>query len=607
MSFSSSETTRSRFGGAGRTREVARDIDDKHKSFNLSHPSHPSHPSPQEHQPWRIPFGVLFKQLLALRLLAAIFSNISDCDETFNYWEPMHYVIYGHGMQTWEYSPEFAIRSYAYLLPHAVVVKLAALVQIGTSKVALFYYVRVVLAFLCAFSEAAFIHSAQLHLNVTIGRALLAFLLGSYGMFLASTAFLPSSFTMVCVMFAMACWMRGSLLHSVRFHSILGLVFSIAIGAILGWPFCGAVGLPMAIDLLLLRTSRRHWVSFIVAGFLAILVVLLPTVAIDSYFYGTPVFASLNIVLYNVFGQGGPDLYGVEPLSYYLLNGILNTNVAFLLSFVALPLTMLLAMVPALRNRVRLAGGRSSSTLLIYLMPLYLWMAIFFTRPHKEERFLFPAYPLIYLAGAIVLEVVAAWSSLLPPLARVARVLVRLALIVAFALSVSRGFMQYKNYHAPLDVYGHLSQVLADNADAAPHSIAVCVGKEWYRFPSHFFLPENSRLEFVASEFRAQLPQPYSAQYGTSGVPPNFNDMNREEPSRYFDINKCDYLIDVDTAAVAPREPRYALQTEKWKEVYSVPFLDAAQSPNALFRAFYVPFLSAQHCTYAKYVVLQRV
>ena len=36
-----------------------------------------------------------------------------------------------------------------------------------------------------------------------------------------------------------------------------------------------------------------------------------PLVAIDSVYYGRPVLAPLNIVLYNVFGKGGPNLYGI--------------------------------------------------------------------------------------------------------------------------------------------------------------------------------------------------------------------------------------------------------------------------------------------------------
>ena len=31
---------------------------------------------------------------------------------------------------------------------------------------------------------------------------------------------------------------------------------------------------------------------------------------IDSFFYGKTVIAPLGIVLYNVFGKGGPNLYG---------------------------------------------------------------------------------------------------------------------------------------------------------------------------------------------------------------------------------------------------------------------------------------------------------
>lgn len=37
----------------------------------------------------------------------------------FNYWDPLHYLVHGKGFQTWEYSPEFSIRSYFYLLIHA--------------------------------------------------------------------------------------------------------------------------------------------------------------------------------------------------------------------------------------------------------------------------------------------------------------------------------------------------------------------------------------------------------------------------------------------------------------------------------------------------------
>ena len=59
-------------------------------------------------------------RVVRARLCAAIWSGISDCDEAFNFWEPVHHLLYGTGLQTWEYDPRFALRSYLYLLVHAV-------------------------------------------------------------------------------------------------------------------------------------------------------------------------------------------------------------------------------------------------------------------------------------------------------------------------------------------------------------------------------------------------------------------------------------------------------------------------------------------------------
>lgn len=38
------------------------------------------------------------------------------------------------------------------------------------------------------------------------------------------------------------------------------------------------------------------------------------------------------------------------------------------------------------------------------LSGLFLWLAVFWTQPHKEERFLFPVYPLIALAAAVTID-----------------------------------------------------------------------------------------------------------------------------------------------------------------------------------------------------------
>ena len=37
--------------------------------------------------------------LLVCRMLSVALNNINDCDEVFNYWEPLHEVLYGYGFQ----------------------------------------------------------------------------------------------------------------------------------------------------------------------------------------------------------------------------------------------------------------------------------------------------------------------------------------------------------------------------------------------------------------------------------------------------------------------------------------------------------------------------
>lgn len=61
---------------------------------------------------------------LVVRVLSAYFNPISDCDETYNYWEPTTFLIANKGFQTWEYSPEYALRSYIYLLPQVLIGKI---------------------------------------------------------------------------------------------------------------------------------------------------------------------------------------------------------------------------------------------------------------------------------------------------------------------------------------------------------------------------------------------------------------------------------------------------------------------------------------------------
>ena len=144
----------------------------------------------------------------------------------------MHYLMHGSGFQTWEYSPAYAIRSYAYVWLNMLPIKLYAAI-LEASKILQFYFLRCVLAFICSLCEIYFYRGICKNLGANTGRISLCFLLFSSGYFISCAALLPSTFSMYCTMTAMAGWMLG--------HYPVA-IFSVAASAIVAWPFAGALG-----------------------------------------------------------------------------------------------------------------------------------------------------------------------------------------------------------------------------------------------------------------------------------------------------------------------------------------------------------------------------
>ena len=174
--------------------------------------------------------------LLAVRLASAALNTVHDCDEVYNYWEPLHNLLHGFGLQTWENrrdpaaqrragrglrpsrSPQFALRSYLYLVLHALFAAPASLVLGADSgKRLTFHILRGVLGVACALAEAALCRAVAGAGGRRLGLLLWALLLGSSGMFTSSTTLLPSTFTMVA--FTAGAALSLSRQPKVRFHS----------------------------------------------------------------------------------------------------------------------------------------------------------------------------------------------------------------------------------------------------------------------------------------------------------------------------------------------------------------------------------------------------
>lgn len=197
---------------------------------------------------------------LAANLVAAIFAPIQDCDETFNYWEPTHYLSHGYGLQTWEYSPDYAIRSWLYIALHAIGANVRRLLPHST-KVAEFYFLRYLLAFVCALCQTLMWRAVCLALSPRVGLFFILALVFSPGNFHASTAYLPSSFAMYMAMLGAAAFMnwRGGLKTSRG-------IFWYAVGGVVGWPFAAALCAPFVLEeglFAIFSDKERFFESFI--------------------------------------------------------------------------------------------------------------------------------------------------------------------------------------------------------------------------------------------------------------------------------------------------------------------------------------------------------
>ncbi|KIJ53458.1 glycosyltransferase family 22 protein [Sphaerobolus stellatus SS14] len=620
--------------------------------------------------PFAPSLSLAFRLLVLVRVSAAMYSNIQDCDEVFNFWEPLHYLDRNVGFQTWEVSPQYAIRSWAYIIFHLLPawgpVRLVSL-----DKRAAFFAVRIFLAVISSFCEAKFYRTIVEVFNERIGRYTLIMLMFSTGMWNASTAFLPSSFAMYANLLAFS--YAFQLPAKSNPQRTLLATFFFATGAIVGWPFSLLVSVPFVIEEIFVRGADlvstdigvyAQWVLGRVkrlfgAGIIAASL-FVPIIAIDSLGYGRFTVVPWNIIKYNIFGgsERGPELYGTEPPTFYFLNLLLNFNIILPLALASAPFLLVTSYVD--RKRVGLPTGvvpiaspptsitppgYSSPWVLIVmrLAPLYLWIIVLTAQPHKEERFMSPIYPLVCLNAAISVYLVRGWfekayvnitkSPYRASRSPLFQTMTRSVMLTFILISISRILAFNHYYHAPLDVVYHLeseelprllnvtgllrsiqtsdpSDVDDDHplpVDLGPvkeFGLRLCYGKEWYRFPSHYLVPDGIDVQFIKSEFNGLLPRHFEHSKGhekgiwrrdaTRIVPRGLNDLNKEEQGQYVDVSTCDYLIDLDFPhhppnPPPPHEPRYAIDSSRWDRVSCVPFLDAKNSP-LLSRLLWLPF-----------------
>lgn len=524
---------------------------------------------------WTLPLVCL----VMLRYMSATSNIIHDCDEVFNYWEPLHYLLYKSGFQTWEYSSQFALRSYLYILFHELVA-LPSSWFFSDEKDKVFYAVRLFLGLLSAISETVLVVALSRKYGKRLASYALAMLCLTSGCFFASTSFLPSSFSMYAVSLSSGLFLleKPALAASVA-----------AAGVIIGWPFSVLAFLPVTGYCL-----RRKFKQVFLSAAAVSIGVLAFSVLTDYLYYQRWTSSVLNLLVYNVVGGGESHLYGTEGPLYYLRNGFNNFNFCFVLAL------LFLTVLPFTRKKY-------TPDLVILIAPMYIWLAFMSLQPHKEERFLYPIYPLVCVAAAAVIES-------FPDLFRdnydptnksvivlIAKILRPLVLGLILCASHSRTFSLINGYSAPLEVYKHL-----EHHDDAGTASVVCVGSEWHRFPSSFFIPEYvSEVRWLDDGFKGLLPLPFNATLGgTAAAPPYFNNRNVASSEQYLkDLEACTFLVELQLQRPYPYR---GSDLSTWEEVAAIPYLDRELSP-AIYRSFFIPTLWQQKNVFGRYKLLKRI
>ncbi|KAG8769419.1 mannosyltransferase [Ceratobasidium sp. 428] len=631
--------------------------------------------------PWCPSFSVAFRILILIRVCAATWSNIQDCDEVFNFWEPLHYLDQGRGFQTWETSPTYGLRSWAYVLLHLLPAKLPTWLA-SWGKRPTFFGLRMIFAVVTSFCEARFYRTVVENINDRVGRYLLFMLLFSAGMWNASTAFLPSTFATYTT--TAACSFSFVPPSSSRTQRTLAATVLFATGAIVGWPFSLLLSVPFVFEELFVyggdivpQSSLSVWVQarwkrlFGSGGVAALLFV--PVFLIDSFAYGRLTLTPWSLVKYNIFSSSsgrGPTLFGSEPWYFYLLNLTLNFNILLPLALISLPGLLVTHQFDHKRlGSARGPVGETSSPyalLAVRLAPFYLWVAVLTAQAHKEERFMYPTYPLLCFNAATTLYLMRGWME--TAYIKVTKSPYRAsqtslfksstvaAVILTTTLSISRILALYKYYHAPLDIMHHfqykeLSQLLSnthllplpnlmknayktkydDEVDVdlslvRQFGLKICWGAEWYRFPGSYLVPPGIEPLLVESGFDGMLPRPFTPVVSVSGDPAGlptprngpFGETSRVlgrttriAPTGFNDLNRAEEGQAADPAQcdylvhLRIAKDSAVLPAGEWDDIVCFPFLDASQS-STLTRALWLPGAAWQRGnTFGEYCLLR--
>ncbi|GAQ78841.1 alpha-1,6-mannosyltransferase [Klebsormidium nitens] len=315
--------------------------------------------------------------LLVLAVLVhVVLAPFTKVEESFNV-QATHDLLYHRGNLT-----EYDHQEFPGVVPRTFLgaISLAAtsfplvawLQTINLPKVGALYVVRIVLGLATASSLIALNRQIRSRFGPNVGRAFALVCCSQFHLLFYASRPLPNIFALGLVSYAYARWLEGRPVAMLRFVVFAMGVFRCDLVILLG---------PLGLHLLLTR-SISFWAAFRCC-FVAAVASLAVTVAVDSFFWGRWLWPEGEVLWFNTVLNKSAD-WGVSPWHWYFTSALPRALLG------AYPLALLGAFLD------RRAGS--------LLWPILLFVSLYSYLPHKELRFIFPAFPIFNTSAAVAIE-----------------------------------------------------------------------------------------------------------------------------------------------------------------------------------------------------------
>ncbi|CAL2032924.1 unnamed protein product [Caenorhabditis brenneri] len=538
---------------------------------------------------WRPPGELVIKSLLAVRLASAIFGVISyNNDEVFNNLEPLHMLIHGEGFQTLEYSPTYAKGSYFFLLPYYFWAYFFAS-QALFSKIAQLMMVRLLVGGFCLGGEYYAYTVICKRFTISAGRLFLFFSIFSAGMFQESVKLSQSSFGMACLFYFIGTYLSGKCTRSIAL---------ITLSTLAGCPF----NVIFIAPLLCMCCMYGRGLYFFVVSIFAALYFSGAQITLNSYYYyGKFMFPDKpNLAVDKIFSPEISSEALTQTFWFYVYNIGSNWNIASIFALLSFPL-LFLSRKPK--------ETHTPFSILIYWTGFCFLVSLLVS---KNVMLTTSFYPFIAFLAAVACEL----FLLRKKRESLNRILYWLLAIYAL-LSGMRIISLIQGYGAHIEIYKSFNKEMFvhQDFDSFNNPIRLCTGKEWHRFPSSFFIPDEAfdglaqsrpiEMIFTESNYYGPFPSKFFKLNRTVYINDDRTEITRHvepdirffktENSTYDSMDSCDYFIDVDYPENG-KEQNLKEMPEQWKPIESRRVMNRQTSP-IFWRTFLAHFVEWTNCT----------